>query len=140
MSPPTLPEPVQPTYLTPTGQQPIGVPPGYIVGYTAGGVPTYVPQQPAVVNLQAPEATIPPWLVQLIIVTFLILAVVTVCVGAICAVVVLMGGTLIGIIGVVGAQLPLVAATLIGAILAAGWAASKLKGVLPTEKAGKRKR
>lgn len=82
---------------------------------------------PAVV-VQAPvQQGLDPAMQRLIIITFLVLAVVVVCTAAICAVVVLVGGTLIGIIGTVSANLPMVGATLAGVILAAGWAASKIR-------------
>lgn len=89
---------------------------------------------PAVV-VQAPvDQGLSPELQRLIIITFLILAVVVVCTAAICAVVVLVGGTLIGIIGTVSANLPMIGATLAGVILAAGWAASKIRPNAPARK------
>jgi hypothetical protein len=42
--------------------------------------------------------------------------------SAICTIVVIARGTLIGIIGTVGANLPMVGVTLVGVLLAAGWA------------------
>lgn len=84
------------------------------------------PQQPIV--LQAPvREGMDPALFRLIVVTFLILAVVVVCTACVCAVVVLMGGTLMGIIGAVGQNLTAFTLTLLGAIVAAGWAASKIR-------------
>jgi hypothetical protein len=59
---------------------------------------------------------------------------VAVCCSAICAIVVLAGGTLIGIIGAVGQNLPMVGITLFGVLLAAGWAASKVKAAIKDRK------
>ena len=53
--------------------------------------------------------------------------------GCVCAVVVLIGGTLIGIIGTITANLPFIGITLVGVILAAGWAATKIR---PSKKKG----
>ncbi|MEU0783261.1 hypothetical protein ABZ341_17020 [Streptomyces sp. NPDC006173] len=97
--------------------------------YDQQGRPVHftIGQPPAPVVVQAPiQPGMDPALQRLIIVTFLILAVVVVCTAAVCAVVVLVGGTLIGIIGTVSANLPFIGVTLVGVILAAGWAASRL--------------
>ncbi|MET8098105.1 hypothetical protein ABZV29_16745 [Streptomyces sp. NPDC005236] len=104
--------------------------------YDQHGRPVHftIGQPPPPLVVQAPVAQgMDPALQRLIIVTFLILAVVVVCTAAVCAVVVLVGGTLIGIIGVVSANLPMIGASLAGVILAAGWAASRLRST------GKRK-
>jgi hypothetical protein len=104
--------------------------------YDQNGRPVHftIGQPPPPVVVQAPvQQGLPPELQRLIIITFLILAVVVVCTAAICAVVVLVGGTLIGIIGTVSANLPMIGLSLVGVILAAGWAASTIR---PT---GKRK-
>ncbi|MGW1616361.1 hypothetical protein ACWCQZ_44335 [Streptomyces sp. NPDC002285] len=86
------------------------------------------PLQPPPVVVQAPvQQGLSPELQRLVIVTFLILAVVVVCTAAVCAVVVLVGGTLIGIIGTVSANLPMIGLSLVGVLLAAGWAATKIK-------------
>lgn len=80
---------------------------------------------PVIVNM--PERPgMDPALQRLIIVTFLILAVIVVCTASVCAVVVLMGGTLIGIIGAVGQNLTMLTVSLIGIIVAIGWVATKL--------------
>lgn len=47
--------------------------------------------------------------------------------GCVCAVTVIVGGTLMGIIGVVTANLPFIGVTLVGLVLAAGWAAAKVR-------------
>lgn len=92
-------------------------------------------QPPPPIIVQAPvQQGLSPEMQRLIIITFLVLAVVVVCTAAICAVVVLVGGTLIGIIGTVSANLPMIGATLAGVILAAGWAASKIRPNSPVRK------
>ncbi|MEU1626667.1 hypothetical protein ABZ746_15340 [Streptomyces sp. NPDC020096] len=60
-----------------------------------------------------------------------VLAVVAICTAGICAVVVIADGTLIGIIG---ANLPFIGVTLVGLVLAAGWAATKFKSLKDGEK------
>jgi hypothetical protein len=55
------------------------------------------------------------------------LVVAVVLTGCACAVTVICGGTLMGIIGVVGQNLTAFTLTLLGAIVAAGWAASKIR-------------
>jgi hypothetical protein len=97
-----------------------------------GGVPYHVSQFPAQqqIVVQMPrEESYPPWLRQLIVIVVLILAVVAVCVGAICAVVIIAGGTIMGIIGAVGANATTIGVTLIGVIVAAGWAAAKVRAL-----------
>ncbi len=84
---------------------------------------------------QAPvQQSLPPELQRLIVITFLVLAVIVACTGALVAIVVMMGGTLMGIIGAVGSALPYIGVTFIGLVLAAGWAASKLRGATSKEK------
>ena len=131
MNPPNqLPEPVRQQTIIPAsvaGQplMPVQLPDGRWV---------YAPQpaQPQVLTVQMPAAqpTMPQWLRDMIVVTILVLAVVAVCTAAICAIVVIAGGTLIGIIGTIGANLPMIGITLVGVILAAGWAATKVKGLI----------
>lgn len=101
---------------------------GRPVHFTIGQPP------PPPVVMQAPvQQGLPPELQRLVIVTFLILAVIVVCTGALVAIIVMMGGTLIGIIGTVGSALPYIGVTFIGLVLAAGWAASKLRGATSKE-------
>lgn len=89
------------------------------------------PLQPPVI-VQAPvQQGMDPVLFRLIVITFLILAVVVVCTASVCAVVVLMGGTLIGIIGAVGQNLTMLTLCLVGVIVAAGWAAQKIRPNTP---------
>jgi hypothetical protein len=61
------------------------------------------------------------------------LVVAVVLTGCACAVTVIMGGTLMGIIGVVSANIPMVAVSLAAVVLAVGWTASKL-GLKPGKK------
>jgi len=58
--------------------------------------------------------------------------------GCACAVTVIMGGTLMGIIGVLSANIPMVAVSLAAVVLAVGWTATKL-GIKPGAKVGKKK-
>lgn len=130
------------------GQQPVQVPAHHRppnIAYDEYGRPHHVilgQPTPAPVIVQMPQQPqqqgMDPALFRLIVITFLVLAVVVVCTGALCAIVVLMGGTLIGIIGAVGQNLTSIVMCLIGAIVAAGWAASKL-GIQPGAKGGKKK-
>ncbi|MWA08779.1 hypothetical protein [Streptomyces sp. BA2] len=86
------------------------------------------PMHPTQMVVQAPvQQGLSPDMQRLIIITFLILAVVVVCTAAVCAVVVLVGGTLMGIIGTVSANLPMIGLSMAGVILAAGWAATKIR-------------
>ncbi|GAA1888037.1 hypothetical protein GCM10009837_07340 [Streptomyces durmitorensis] len=86
------------------------------------------PLHPTQMVIQAPvQPGLSPEMQRLIIITFLILAVVVVCTGALVGIVVLVGGTLMGIIGVVSANLPMIGLTMAGVILAAGWAATKIR-------------
>ena len=55
------------------------------------------------------------------------LVVAVVLTGCACAVTVICGGTLMGIIGVVGQNAAVLAVSFVGVILAAGWAASKIR-------------
>ncbi|WP_234539416.1 hypothetical protein [Streptomyces shenzhenensis] len=88
-------------------------------------------QPPPPLIVQAPvQQGMDPATFRLVVVTFLILAVVVVCTACACAVVVLMGGTLLGIIGAVSANAPFIGVALVGVILAAGWAASKIRPVV----------
>ncbi|MEU4171001.1 hypothetical protein AB0F46_29490 [Streptomyces sp. NPDC026665] len=105
-------------------------PPNVLYDHQGRPVHFTIGQPPAPLVVQAPAQTgLSPELQRLIIITFLILAVVVVCTTAVCAVVVLVGGTLIGIIGTVSANLPAIGLSMVGVILAAGWAASKLRPV-----------
>lgn len=131
-----LPEPFQ-RYVTPPAEQaPAHHRPPNVL-YDEQGRPVHftIGQPPAPVVVQAPvREGMDPALFRLVVVTFLILAVVVVCTACVCAVVVLMGGTLMGIIGAVGQNLTALTFSLVGAIVAAGWAASKIRPNTPAKK------
>jgi hypothetical protein len=123
-TPPNLPE----AYRRYVEQAPHHRPPNVLYDQQGRPVHFTIGQPPPPVVVQAPvQQGMDPALQRLIIVTFLILAVVVVCTAAVCAVVVLVGGTLIGIIGTVSANLPMIGLSVVGVILAAGWAASKIR-------------
>jgi hypothetical protein len=98
------------------------------------------PLQPPPVVVQLPDRGLSPEMQRLVIITFLILAVVVVCTAAVCAVVVIVGGTLMGIIGAVAANLPMVGLSLAGVLIAAGWAASKIRPAAGKEPLGRKRR
>lgn len=111
--------------------------PGNVV-YDEYGRPYHVvlgqPSPPPVI-VQMPERQgMPPELFRLIVITFLIIAVMVVATGCVCLAAVLMGGTLMGIIGAVGANSTQIMVALIGVIVAVGWALTKVK---KTAKKGK---
>ncbi|MFF7763150.1 hypothetical protein [Streptomyces griseorubiginosus] len=113
------------------------------VFYDEQGRPVHftIGQPPAPVVVQAPvQQGMDPALFRLVVVTFLILAVVVVCTACVCAVVVLMGGTLMGIIGAVGQNLTTLALALVASIVAAGWAASKIRPAARPEARGRKRR
>lgn len=136
-----LPEPYQ-QYVSPPVE---GVPAHHRppnVFYDEQGRPVHftIGQPPAPLVVQAPvREGMDPALFRLVVVTFLILAVVVVCTACVCAVVVLMGGTLMGIIGAVGQNLTTLALALTAAIVAAGWAASKIRPATRTQRGRKRR-
>ena len=107
---------------------------GRPVHFTIGQPP------PPPVVVQLPDRGLSPEMQRLIIITFLVLAVVVVCTAAVCAVVVIVGGTLMGIIGTVTANLPMVGLSLAGVLIAAGWAASKIRPAVRTETGGRKRR
>ena len=128
----TLPERPQ-DYADPTAGQPLVPahhrPPNVI--YDEYGKPVHVvlgqpSPPPVIVQMPAQQQGLDPALQRLIIITFLIIAVTVTATGCVCAVVVLMGGTLIGIIGAVGQNLTALAAVLVGLVVAIGWTANKV--------------
>jgi len=137
---PNLPERYQ-DYASPAaGQQSVPAhhrPPN--IAYMPDGTPVHftVGQPPApqniVVNLPEQQGMrVQQREFMMYVVMWLVVAVVL-C-ACVCAVTVIMGGTLMGIIGVVGANAGMLAVTFIGIILAAGWAAQKIK---PAKRKGK---
>lgn len=98
--------------------------------FTVGQPPA--PQQ-IVVNLPAHEGMSPQQReFMMYVVMWLVVAVVLV--GCVCAVTVLVGGTLMGIIGVIGQHAAMITVSFVGIILAAGWAATKIKGLVKGER------
>ncbi|MDX2697595.1 hypothetical protein [Streptomyces ipomoeae] len=100
------------------------------------GVPYHVTrQQPTqvIVQMPPPQSGMSQTQRDLVVTVTLILAVIVVCTGAVCAVVVIAGGTLMGIIGVAGQNLPFVGVSLIGLVVAVGWAAGRLRGLVRRE-------
>lgn len=68
------------------------------------------------------------------------LVVAVVLTGCACAVTVVCGGTLMGIIGVVGQNASMLAVSFIGVILAAGWLSSKLRPSARSQAVGRKRR
>ncbi|WP_405671463.1 hypothetical protein [Streptomyces sp. NBC_01530] len=131
-------------YVTPPAEQaPAHHRPPHVL-YDEHGRPVHFtigqPLPPSPVVVQLPDRGLPPEMQRLIIITFLILAVVVVCTAAVCAVVVIVGGTLMGIIGTVTANLPMVGMSLAGVLIAAGWAASKIRPTVRAELTGRKRR
>lgn len=138
---PNLPEPYRP-YATPPAEDVAAHHRPSNILYDSQGRPVHFtigqPLQPPPVVVQLPDRGLSPELQRLIIITFLVLAVVVVCTAAVCAVVVIVGGTLMGIIGTVTANLPVIGLSLAGVLIAAGWAASKVRpAVKPTGRKGR---
>ncbi|MFE7113212.1 hypothetical protein ACFU98_44420 [Streptomyces sp. NPDC057575] len=98
-----------------------GVPYHYTIGQ---------PPAPAQIVVQLPEqSSMSPAQRELIINVVLLLVVAVVLCGCVTGLVVICGGTLMGLIGVVGANAVPIGTTAIGAVVAAGWLVSKLKGL-----------
>ena len=68
------------------------------------------------------------------------LVVAVVLTGCACAVTVVMGGTLMGIIGVVGQNASMLAVSFIGVILAAGWLSSKIRPAARSQATSRKRR
>jgi hypothetical protein len=138
-----LPEPYR-QYAVPPSEQAAAHhrPPNVL--YDSQGRPVHFtigqPLQPPQVVVTMPDRGLDPATQRLIIITFLVLAVVVVCTAAVCAVVVIVGGTLMGIIGTVTANLPMVGLSLAGVLIAAGWAASKIRPAVGKEPLGRKRR
>ncbi|WP_239487829.1 hypothetical protein [Streptomyces durocortorensis] len=101
-----------------------------------GGVPyhyTIGQQQPQIV-VQLPEtSSMSPAQRELVVNVVLLLVVAVVLCGCVTGLVVIAGGTLMGLIGVVGANAVPIGVTAVGAIVAAGWVIAKLKGLTTSE-------
>ncbi|MFF7013242.1 hypothetical protein ACFY9Y_35110 [Streptomyces fimicarius] len=101
--------------------------------YTIGQPPA--PQQ---IVVQLPEQSgMSPAQRELVINVVLLLVVAVVLCGCVAGLVVICGGTLMGLIGVVGANAIPIGITAIGAVVAAGWLVTKLKGLTTPESAKK---
>ena len=120
------------SYVVPTAEQaPAHHRPPNVLYDDRGRPVHFTIGQPPPIVVQAPvQQGMDPATFRLVVITFLILAVVVVCTACVCAVVVMVGGTLMGIIGTVSANIPFVGVSLVGVILAAGWAASKIRPVV----------
>jgi hypothetical protein len=95
-----------------------GVPYHYTVGQP----------QPIIVNLPERETMSPAQRELMLNVVMLLVVAVVLC-GCVAGLVVICGGTLMGIIGAVGANAVPIGLTTIGALVAAGWLVSKVKSL-----------
>ncbi|MFI6662499.1 hypothetical protein ACIBL8_44140 [Streptomyces sp. NPDC050523] len=128
---PNLPEPYR-QYATPPAE---GVPAHHRppnVLYDGQGRPVHFtigqPPPPANIVVQLPEQQgMSREQREFMLYALIWLVVAVVLTGCACAVTVIMGGTLMGIIGVVSANIPMVAVSLAAVVLAAGWAATKIR-------------
>ncbi|MFF2902846.1 hypothetical protein [Streptomyces sp. NPDC057966] len=95
------------------------------------GVPYhYTIGQPQPIVVQLPEqSSMSPAQRELVVNVVLLLVVAVVLCGCVTGLVVICGGTLMGLIGVVGANAVPIGITAIGAVVAAGWLVTKLKGL-----------
>ncbi|MFJ2438847.1 hypothetical protein ACIOWM_37150 [Streptomyces anulatus] len=96
------------------------------------GVPYHytIGQQPQQIVVQLPEtSSMSPAQRELIVNVLLLLVVAVVLCGCVIGVVVVAGGTLMGLIGTIGANAVPVGLTTVGAIVAAGWLVTRLKGL-----------
>ncbi|MCX4429440.1 hypothetical protein [Streptomyces mirabilis] len=129
----TVPEPYQaqqhfpavPTTAVPAHHRPPAVEfrDGVPYHYTVGQPPP--PQQ---IIVQLPEqSSMSPAQRELIVNVVLLLVVAVVLCGCVCGVVVVCGGTLMGLIGAIGANAVPIGLTTVGALVAAGWLVSKVK-------------
>ncbi|MEU2578763.1 hypothetical protein ACIP3B_36175 [Streptomyces anulatus] len=99
------------------------------------GVPYHytIGQQPQQIVVQLPEtSSMSPAQRELVVNVVLLLVVAVVLCGCVIGLVVIAGGTLMGLIGVIGANAVPVGLTTVGAIVAAGWLVTKLKGLAQT--------
>lgn len=127
-----LPEPLPETLVA---GQPVPAhhrPPNIV--YSPDGVPYHFtvgqPPPPQHITVQLPEQQgMSPQQREFMMYTIMWLVVAVVLTACACAVTVIMGGTLMGIIGVIGANAAMIGVSFVGIILAAGWAATKIKGL-----------
>lgn len=103
-----------------------GVPYHYTVGQ---------PPPPQHITVQLPDSTgMSPAQRELMLNVVLLLVVAVVLCGCVIGVVVICGGTLMGLIGAIGANAVPIGLTTIGALVAAGWLVSKVKTLTGKEK------
>ncbi len=122
-----LPQPF-PTQAAPVVPSPHHRPPA--VEYRDGVPYHYTIGQPQPIVVQLPEqSSMSPAQRELVVNVVLLLVVAVVLCGCVTGLVVICGGTLMGLIGVVGANAVPIGITAVGAIVAAGWMVSKLKGL-----------
>ncbi|MFI7089736.1 hypothetical protein ACIBUR_39905 [Streptomyces anulatus] len=99
------------------------------------GVPYHytIGQQPQQIVVQLPEtSSMSPAQRELVVNVILLLVVAVVLCGCVIGLVVIAGGTLMGLIGTIGANAVPIGLTTVGAIVAAGWLVTKLKGLAQT--------
>ncbi|MEV6478064.1 hypothetical protein [Streptomyces sp. NPDC051657] len=97
-----------------------------------GGVPYHytIGQQPQQIVVQLPEtSSMSPAQRELVVNVVLLLVVAVVLCGCVAGLVVIAGGTLMGLIGTIGANAVPVGLTTVGAIVAAGWLVTRLKSL-----------
>jgi hypothetical protein len=109
------------------------------VVYSPDGVPYHFtvgqPPPPAHITVQLPEAQgMSPQQREFMMYVIMWLVVAVVLVACVCAVTVIMGGTLMGIIGALGQNAAMIGVSFVGIILATGWAATKIKPLMKTKK------
>jgi hypothetical protein len=104
------------------------------------GIPYhYTVGQPQPIVVQLPERdTMSPAQRDLMLNVVLLLVVAVVLCGCVAGLVVIAGGTLMGIIGTVGANAVPIGLTTVGTLLAAGWLVSKLKTLTGSNKTPKK--
>ncbi|WP_452094100.1 hypothetical protein [Bacillus mycoides] len=118
----------QPT--SPQGPAPVAHHRPPAVEYRDGVPYHYTIGQPQPLVIQLPEqSSMSPAQRELMLNVVLLLVVAVVLCGCVAGLVVVCGGTLIGLIGVVGANAIPIGLTAVGAIVAAGWMVTKLKGL-----------
>ncbi|MFI0149263.1 hypothetical protein [Streptomyces globisporus] len=96
------------------------------------GVPYHytIGQQPQQIVVQLPDqSSMSPAQRELVVNVVLLLVVAVVLCGCVAGLVVICGGTLMGLIGTIGANAVPVGLTAVGAIVAAGWLVTRLKGL-----------
>lgn len=120
---------VAPHHRPPAVEYRDGVPYHYTVGQP--------PQQPIVIQLPD-TASMSPAQRELMLNVVMMLVVAVVLCGCVGGLVVVCGGTLMGLIGAIGANAVPVGITAVGALVAAGWLATKLTALADSAKKAKK--